>query len=211
MSDGGGFPEPVERLIVELSRLPGVGRRSAERMAFYILKSDKDDALKLSRAIDDVKKNVKPCSICGSLSHVNPCAICRDQRRDASIILIVEQMRDLINIEATGAFAGVYHVLGGRLDPLAGVGPESLTVGQLLERIDEPKRNSREIAVKEIILGLSPDMEGDTTGLYLADQLASRSVAVTRLARGLPSGSQLEFASKAVLSDAIRGRRTVGE
>ena len=207
----GAFPEPVERLIVELSRLPGVGRRSAERMAFYILKSEKDDALHLARAIDDVKKNVKPCSICRSLWHLDPCAICRDARRDASIILIVEQMRDLINLEATGAFSGVYHVLGGRLDPLAGVGPESLAIPELLQRIENPKRNSRETPVKEIIFGLSPDMEGDTTALYLSEELAKRApaVAATRLARGLPSGSQLEFASKAVLSDAIRGRRTV--
>lgn len=216
MSDtGGAFPEPVERLIAELAKLPGVGRRSAERMAFYILKSEKEDALKLARAIDDVKKNVKPCSICRSLSHLDPCAICRDQRRDASTVLIVEHMRDLINLEATGAYHGVYHVLGGRLDPLAGVGPEKLAIEQLIERIEHPKHNSREVAVKEIILGLSPDMEGDTTALYLSEQLTKRAeenpVAVTRLARGLPSGSQLEYASKAVLSDAIRGRRTITE
>lgn len=210
---GGAFPEPVERLIVELSRLPGVGRRSAERMAFFILKSEKEDALKLARAIDDVKKNVKPCSICRSLSHLDPCAICRDQRRDASTVLVVEHMRDLINLEATGAYHGVYHVLGGRLDPLAGVEPEALAIGELIERIEHPRHNSRQIPVKEIILGLSPDMEGDTTALYLSEQLAKRAgaVAVTRLARGLPSGSQLEYASKAVLSDAIRGRRTIAE
>lgn len=204
--NGGSYPEPVERLIEQFTKLPGVGRRSAERMAFHILKSKSEDALQLARAIDDVKKNVKPCSICHALTHVDPCAICTDTRRNASTILVVEQMRDLISLEETGAFDGVYHVLHGKLDSLAGVEPDALSINDLLARIDDPKRNSRSEPVREIILGLSPDMEGDSTALYIAEQLKSRDVAVSRLARGLPSGSQLEYASKAVLSDAITGR-----
>lgn len=203
---GGAYPEPVERLIEQFTKLPGIGRRSAERIAFHMLKSKAEDALQLARAIDDVKKNVRPCSICHALSHVDPCAICADQRRDASTILVVEQMRDLISLEETGAYHGVYHVLNGRLDPLAGVEPDQLTVSDLITRIEQPKRNSRQTPVKEVILGLSPDMEGDTTALYIADRLKSHEVNVSRLARGLPSGSQLEYASKAVLSDAIHGR-----
>ena len=201
------YPESVNRLVTEFSRLPGVGRRSAERLAFWVLKAETPEALRLAQAITDVKERVRHCGICWNLTDTDPCPICRDERRDASLVLVVEQPRDLINLEQTGMFRGVYHVLMGRLDPLDGVGPDSLTVSQLLQRVRLPARNSRGQAVTEVILGMNPDMEGDTTGLYLAEQLQAAGVKVTRLARGLPTGSQIEFASRAVLADAIAGRR----
>lgn len=207
--DKSANPEPVERLIEELAKLPGIGRRSAERMAFHLLKSTPEEAGLLSRAIEDVKRNVRHCDICCNLTDVNPCRICANPQRDASVVLVVEQPKDLISLEQTGMFSGVYHVLIGRLDPLNGVEPQHLTIDRLLNRVDESKRNSRETQIREVILGTNPNMEGDSTALYLSDQLGRRGVKVTRLARGLPTGSQLEFASKAVLADAIAGRQAV--
>lgn len=205
------YPESVERLITEFAALPGIGRRSAERLAFHVLKSSTDEAMRLARAIEDVKRKVRHCSICFNLADADPCPICADPRRDASIVLIVEQPKDLITLEQTGMYRGVYHVLLGRLDPLSGVGPESLTVRQLLERVEDPASNARGTPIREAILGLNPDMEGDTTALHLAAELRARHVRVTRLARGLPSGSQIEYASKAVLADAIQGRQGMGD
>lgn len=205
-----GNPESVERLVDEFARLPGIGRRSAERMAFHILKSTSEEALRLARAIEDVKTHVKACSICFNLTDVDPCRICANPQRDASIILVVEQPRDLAGLEQTGMFTGVFHVLAGRIDPLSGVEPGHLTIDRLLERIDHPERNARSVAVTEVILGTNPNFEGDSTALYLGEQLAQRGVKVTRLARGLPAGSQLEYASKAVLADAIQGRQAMG-
>ncbi|MHC4219877.1 MAG: recombination mediator RecR [Planctomycetota bacterium] len=203
-------PEPVERLIDELTRLPGIGRRSAERMTFHLLKATTQDAMRLSQAIADVKNSVHPCSVCHNLTDRSLCRICADPARDAATVLVVEQPKDLIGLEQAGTYRGVYHVLMGRLDPLGGVGPEDLAVRELLDRVRDPERNSREVAVREVILGLNPNLEGDTTTLYLADQLTGCGVKVTRLARGLPAGSQLEYASTAVLADAIEGRREIG-
>jgi recombination protein RecR len=201
------LPESVRRLVEEFAQLPGVGRRSAERLAFWVLKSSRDEAMRLAKAIEVVKTTVKHCSICWNLTDVDPCPICGDEGRDASSVLVVEQPKDLITLEQTGMFKGVYHVLLGRLDPLDGVGPESLTVAGLLERIDRPDRNARGVQVRELILGLNPDMEGDSTALWLADQARRRGVSVSRLARGLPTGGQIEFANPAVLADAIAGRQ----
>jgi recombination protein RecR len=203
------YPESVVRLIEEFSKLPGIGRRSAERLAFHVLKSTREEAKRLSVAIDDVKRLVKHCAVCWNLTDESPCRICGDPRRDASTILVVEQPKDLIALEQTGMFRGVYHVLLGRLDPLDGVGAESLTVAALLDRIDEPARNAQGVAVAEVILGLNPDMEGDGTALHLADLVAKRGVRVSRLARGLPTGSQIEFASRAMLADAIAERKSM--
>lgn len=205
----GANPEPVERLIGELAKLPGIGRRSAERMAFHVLNSSAQEAQQLSKAIDDVKRCVRACSTCASLSDVDPCRICSDESRDASLVLVVEQPKDLVSLEQTGMFKGVYHVLAGCLDPLNGIEPQHLTIHRLLERVEVAARNSRGVQVREVILGTNPTMEGDSTALYLSEQLAKRGVRVTRLARGLPAGSQLEYASKAVLADAILGRQAV--
>lgn len=204
-----GNPEPVERLIAALMQLPGIGRRSAERIAFHVLKGSKDDAAHLAGAIRDVKEKVAACSICSMLTDVDPCRTCTSESRDAAVVLVVEQPRDVLSLEASGLFRGVYHVLTGEIDALAGVRPEDLTMADLLRRIDDPAANSRGVAVREVILGLNPTLEGDSTSLYLAEQLARRPVTVTRLARGLPSGSQLEYANPAVLADALVGRSHV--
>lgn len=205
------YPEPVNRLIDELSRLPGIGRRSAERIAFFILKAERDDAMRLGQAIADVKDAVRCCSICSTLTEVDPCRICTNPQRDASTVLIVEQARDLISLEQTGMYRGVYHVLTGRLDPLSGVEEHDLTIQSLFERIEDAAHNCRGERVREVILGLNPNLEGDSTALYLSDEMRKRGVTVSRLARGLPSGSQLEYASRAVLADAIVGRQPVPE
>ncbi|HMN96669.1 MAG TPA: recombination mediator RecR [Phycisphaerales bacterium] len=207
----GAYPATVERLIEEFSSLPGIGRRSAERLAFHVLKSTSDEALALARAIADVKERVRHCSICWNLADGDPCPICADPARDAATILVVEQPKDLIVLEQTGMYRGVYHVLLGRIAPLDGVGVEALTVESLCARVRDPSANCRGAAVTEVILGLNPDLEGDSTALRVAELLreaaAGRGLRVTRLARGLPSGSQLEYANKAVLADAIEGRR----
>ncbi|MDY7107757.1 MAG: recombination mediator RecR [Planctomycetota bacterium] len=204
---GGANPEPVERLIAELVRLPGIGRRSAERIAFFILKSKKEEAMGLARAVEDVKDNVRHCSICYNLTDVDPCRICAAPARNGGLVMVVEQPRDVISLEQTGLFRGVYHVLAGQLDPLSGVQVEDLTIRPLLDRVDDPQRNCRGVRVEEVILGLSPTLEGDSTALYLAEELGKRGVRVTRLARGLPAGLQLEYAGAAVLADAIEGRQ----
>lgn len=205
--DNSAYPEPVNRLIEELSRLPGVGQRSAERMAFQLLKASREEAMRLSQAVADVKDSVRNCSICFNLTAQEPCRICAAPDREAGMVLVVEQPKDVISFEQTGLYRGVYHVLMGRLDPLAGVDPEHLTVDRLLLRVRDATQNARGESVREVILGLNPDLEGDTTSLYLAEELQGSGVKVTRLARGLPTGSQLEFASSAVLADAIADRR----
>jgi len=201
------YPAAVDRLISEFTKLPGIGRRSAERLAFYILKADEPTALALARAIADVKKSVRHCRVCSNLSEAEICAVCADPGRDRAKVLVVEQPKDLIALEQTGMYSGLYHVLMGRLSPLDGIGPSELTVAELLHRIDHPNESPGGVAVREVILGLNPTLEGDGTSLYLAQELRTRSVEVSRLARGLPTGSQLEYANKAVLADAIQARR----
>lgn len=208
------YPAVVVRLIDELARLPGVGRRSAERLAFHLLKVAPEDALALSSAIADARQKVRPCRVCSNLADLGPdpehtlCAVCTDPRRDRSTIMVVEQPHDLIALEQTGMFRGVYHVLMGRVSPLEGVGPADLTTAELLARIDDPRANL-DTPVKEVVLALNPTLEGDGTALFLGAELARRAVRLTRLARGVPAGSHLEFASKAVLADAIEGRRPI--
>lgn len=198
----------------ELSKLPGIGRRSAERVAFYLLKLPSHDALALAHAITDLKTRVRHCVICANLTD-RPgdapwCDLCADDTRDRRLVLIVEQPKDLIALEQTGMFRGLYHVLMGRLSPLEGVGPAELTVDSLLKRIASPTLNPGGIRIEEVILGLNPTVEGDGTSLYLSQELARLGVRVSRLARGLPTGSQLEYANKAVLADAIQCRQQVG-
>ena len=202
-----GYPEAVERLIEALQRMPGIGRRSATRLAFHLLKTDLKEAEDLASAIMEIKREVRCCPICWHLAEQQPCRICADPGRAAGCVLVVEQPQDLIGLESTGLHRGVYHVLTGRLDPLGGVGPEDLTIQSLLDRIDCPDQNARGERVEEVIIGLSPTLEGDTTAHYIGEMLENRSVQVTRLARGLPSGSSLEFATPAMLADALLGRR----
>jgi recombination protein RecR len=221
---GPAYPKAVDRLVEEFAKLPGIGRRSAERLAFYLLKADEPTAMGLARAITDVKRTVRHCQMCGNFADDSLCGVCQDPRRDRGMILVVEQPKDLIALEQTGMFRGVYHVLLGRLSPLEGVGPSELNLSGLFKRIEDAKFNfgmgetpmgdlahavAGGVKVREVILGLNPNVEGDGTGLYLTQELRRRGVGVTRLARGLPSGSQLEYANKAVLADAIQGRQKV--
>ena len=203
------YPESVRRLIDAFAAMPGIGRRSAERLAFHVLRQSPSDALELARAVEDVKRNVRHCSVCWSLADSDPCPICADPRRDATTVLVVEQPRDLLVMEKTGLYRGVYLVLLGRLDPLGGVGPEAITLDALVARLERPERNARGVAMQELILGLNPDLEGDTTALWIAREAGERGVRSTRLARGLPSGSQLEFANPAVIGDALKGRTSL--
>ncbi|MCA9292341.1 MAG: recombination protein RecR [Phycisphaerales bacterium] len=204
-----GYPDSVNRLLAGLAKLPGIGRRSAERLAFHILKQDKDEALALAKAIHDVKTTVRHCPVCFNFADDKLCAVCAEPRRDHAMVMVVEQPRDLIAIESTGMYRGLYHVLMGRLSPLEGVGPGDITIAQLMDRITKPKGNPGGIAINEVILALNPTLEGDGTALYLNETIGAKGVKVTRLARGLPAGGQLEFVTKAVLADAIEGRRLV--
>ncbi len=193
-------PSAFERLLDQLGKLPGIGRRSAERIAFDLLKRPADDVLELADALRAFKTDLVVCSICGNVSETDPCPICADDKRDASTVLVVEQPTDVASIEQTGAYRGRYHVLMGRLAPLDGVGPGELTLDRLVQRAKtEP--------IREIILGLNPTLEGDGTAMLIEETLADTGVNVTRLARGVPSGSTLQTVSKAVLSDAIQARR----
>jgi recombination protein RecR len=203
------YPATVERLIAEFARLPGIGRRSAERLAFHILKAQKPAAMALAKAVQDVKETVRHCSICYNLTDADPCPVCADPGRDRSLVLVVEQPKDLIALEQTGMYRGLYHVLMGRISPLDGIGPSDLTIADLLARIDNPASNAGGVQVREVVLGLNPTVEGDGTSLYLAELLKARTIRITRLARGLPSGGQLEYANKAVLADAIQGRQSM--
>lgn len=218
-----GYPAAVDRLIAELGRLPGIGRRSAERLALHLLKAKTEEALGLASAIQDVKSSVRHCLVCYNLADAAPagaggetsgplCAICTSAEREQERVLVVEQPRDLLALEATGLWRGLYHVLLGRISPLEGIGPADLTIPALLERVDQPEsRPARagHVRITEVLLGLNPTLESDGTGLYLAEQLQKRGVKVTRLARGLPAGSSLEFASRAVLADALEGRQSM--
>jgi recombination protein RecR len=192
--------ESVSRLVDELAKLPGIGKKSAERLAYHILRVHRNEALGLADAIRNVKENVRYCSTCYNLAEGEQCSICQDPRRDRGLLCIVEQPRDLMALEQAGAYRGVYHVLLGRIAPLEGIGPDQLTIDALVDRIHrEPPR--------EIIMGTNPTLEGDGTALYIANRLGDTSVPITRLARGITTGSVLEFANKEILADALSGRQ----
>lgn len=197
----------MERLVAAFSKLPGIGRRSAERMTFHILKAPESEALALADAIREIKRSVKHCAVCFNFTDDRLCAICSDPRRDASTVMVVEEPKDLIAMEFSGMYRGVYHVLMGRLSPLDGIGPDDLTLADLLRRVDDPTANARGERVAEVILAMNATLEGDGTALLVAGELNTRPVKVTRLARGLPAGGRLDLANKAVISDAIEGRR----
>ena len=192
--------ESVTNLVEQFTKLPGIGKKSAERLAYHILRVSEVEANALADAICSVKSNVQYCKTCFNLTESEQCAICRDSKRDRTRILIVEQPRDLMALETAGNYRGLYHVLLGRLAPLEGVGPEQLTIENLCERIKEG-------TVEEVIMGTNPTLEGDGTALYLSNVLADLDVRVTRLARGITSGSVLEHANREMLSDAITGRQ----
>ena len=190
--------------MAELGKLPGIGARSAERLAFHLLKAEDEDAFALADAIRDVKTRIRPCKTCFNLTEDELCSICADPRREAGTICVVEQPKDLLALESTGVYRGVYHVLMGHIAPLEGVEAEDLTLEALEARV-------RAGGVSEVILATNPTVAGDGTGLYIASMLESlpTPVRVTRLARGLPAGGQIEYASKSILADAINERRNL--
>jgi recombination protein RecR len=189
----------VDNLVAQLTRLPGVGTRTAHRLAFHLLRVPKDEAEALAAAIGEVKERVRFCSECGNLTEEDRCEICRDERRDRSVVCVVEQPADLVSLERTHEYRGLYHVLGGSLSPIDGVEPEHLRIDELMGRVE---RNG----IEEVVLATNPNMTGEATAAYLADRLRGR-VRVTRLASGLPVGGDLEYADEVTLGRALSGRR----
>jgi recombination protein RecR len=196
----GKLTGPLQRLIDELKKLPGVGPRSAERIAFHLLKSDSAEALALSDAVRDIKEKIRPCARCYNLAEGELCHICADHRRDQSQIVVVEQPKDLLSLEATGLVTGVYHVLMGHISALDNVEPGDLTIDALVKRVKAG-------TVRELILATNPTLEGDATALHITSLLAGTGVKITRLARGLAPGGQIEYANRSMLEEALRGRR----
>lgn len=193
----------IDDLATELSRLPGIGRKTALRLTYHLLRQPGEQTRRLAEALLTLGERVRPCSRCFNLTEEELCAICRDPRRDGSILCVVEQSSDIGAIERAGEFRGVYHVLGGRLSPLDGVGPDDLTVTPLVERVVAGGQ------VREVIIATNPSLEGEATALYVQGQLAPRGVAVTRIARGLPVGGDLEYADGVTIAQAISARRSM--
>jgi recombination protein RecR len=193
------LPEPITTLSEALCRLPGIGPRSAERLALHLVQSQADDVRRLAQTLVQAREKIRLCSRCGGLTETEPCAICQDPRRDASILCVVERPLDIFALEKAGNFRGLYHVLGGKISPLNGVEPEDLRLAELEARLGR--------GVTEIVVALSTDVEGDATSFYLAKRLAGKGAKISRLAHGLPAGAGLEFADEVTLSRALEGRR----
>lgn len=194
------LPEPITALTAALGKLPGIGPRSAERIALHLVQTDAPAVRELTEIILTARERIRLCSICGALTETEPCNICSDARRDASLVCVVERPTDILSIEKANSFRGKYHVLGGKISPLNGIEPEDLRIGQLEARLaSEP--------IREVVIALPTDVEGDATSFYLAKRLAARGVKVTRIAHGLPAGSGLDFADELTLTRALEGRR----
>ena len=198
------YAGPVQELIDQLGRLPGVGPKSAQRIAFYLLKLPKEDAERLAEAIVEVKARISFCRRCWNVAEGELCEMCRDERRDATIVCVVEEPRDIVAVEKTQEFHGLYHVLQGAISPIEGIGPEQLRVKELLTRVDSE-------GIKEIILCTNPNLEGEATAMYLARLLKPLGLTVTRIASGLPVGGDLEYADEITLGRALEGRREVND
>jgi len=197
----------IDDLVTELAKLPGIGRKTAQRLTFYLLKQPAESATRLADAIRTVRERVTTCGVCGTLTDEDPCAICRDPRRDASVLCVVEEASDVTAIERAGRFRGRYHVLGGRLSPLEGVGPEALGFDRLLARVT----NGGAVGVVEVIIATNPSMEGEVTATYLQQLLKPTGVRVTRIARGIPIGGDLEYADGVTIAQALLARRDMTE
>jgi recombination protein RecR len=195
----------IEDLVAELAKLPGIGRKTAQRLTFHLLKQPADAAERLAEAIRRVRARVIACATCGNLGDEDPCAICRDPRRDATLVCVVEEPGDVGAIERAGRYRGHYHVLGGRLSPLDGVGPEALQIDRLLARV------TNGAGVREVIVATNPSMEGEVTATYLQQVLKPSGVRVTRIARGLPVGGDLEYADGVTIAQALAARREMSE
>ena len=195
----------IDDLVTELAKLPGIGRKTAQRLTFHLLKQPVEAATRLADAIRAVRERVRACSVCGSLTDEDPCATCGDPRRDTSVLCVVEEPADVTAIERTGQFRGRYHVLGGRLSPLEGVGPEALRLDRLMERVANGS------GVREVIIATNPSMEGEVTATYLQQLLKPTGVRVTRIARGLPVGGDLEYADGVTIAQALLARRDMAQ
>jgi recombination protein RecR len=196
------LPEPIAALTAALGKLPGVGPRSAERIALHLVQADPGAARQLAQNILTARERIRLCSVCGALTEADPCGICEDTRRDASLVCVVERPTDILSLEKSNSFRGKYHVLGGKISPLNGVEPDDLRIGDLEARLGrEP--------IHEVVIALPTDVEGDATSFYLAKQLGARGVKVTRIAHGLPAGSGLDFADDLTLTRALEGRREI--
>ena len=195
----------IDDLVQEFAKLPGIGRKTAQRLTFYLLKQPADAATRLADAIRTVRERVRTCGTCGTLTDEDPCAICRDPRRDTSLLCVVEEASDVTAIERTGRFRGRFHVLGGRLSPLEGVGPEALGLDRLMARV------TNGAGVREVIVATNPSMEGEVTATYLQQLLRPTGVRVTRIARGIPVGGDLEYADGVTIAQALLARRDMAE
>lgn len=195
-----GAPEPIARLVQEFSKLPGIGPKSAQRLAYHVLRASEDDARALARALTDVKEHVVLCDACFNITVRNPCTLCDDEQRDRSLVCVVEQPLDVLVVERTGGFRGLYHVLHGSLNPIDGIGPEQLRIQELLRRVEAG-------GVVEVIMATNPSLEGEATSMYVQRLLQPLGIRVTRLARGLPSGADIEYMDDLTLSRALEGRQ----
>ena len=196
-----GVPEPLTSLINELSKLPGIGPKSAQRLAFHLLRSSEETTKALVIAVEDMKKQVDLCSICFHITDKDPCQLCQDEERDESVLCVVEQALDVIVLERTGQYRGRYHVLQGVLNPMEGIGPEDLRISELLQRVQSGN-------IGEVIMATNPSLEGESTAMYVQRLLTPHGVRITRLARGLPSGADLEYTDEITLAHAFEGRQT---
>ncbi|MBQ9708572.1 MAG: recombination protein RecR [Firmicutes bacterium] len=194
------YPKPLNRLINELSRLPGVGGKTAQRLAFHILSMEDKDAFRLSDAIREAKETMKYCSVCGNLTDVDPCAICTDDERDRSVICVVESPRDVVAMEKIREYRGRYHVLGGTISPMDGIGPEDINLKSLITRLQDEE-------VQELIIATNPTIEGEATAMYIARLIKPSGIKVSRIAHGIPVGGDLEYADEVTLLKAVEGRR----
>ena len=193
------YADSIENLVTELSKLPGIGQKTAQRLAFYILKSSDDEAKKLATAITKAKESMRFCEVCYNITDKETCDVCTDSQRDDSVLIVIEEPKDIISIEKTGDYKGKYHVLQGAISPIDGVGPEELRIKELLARL-------KDSTVKEVIIATNPNVEGEATAMYIARLLKPLGIKVTRIASGLPVGADLEYADEVTLSRAIEGR-----
>ena len=196
------YPEPIAKLIDSFSRLPGIGPKTATRLAFHVLRMSEEDVVEFAKALVSVKRNLHYCSICCNITDVDPCRICQDKTRDPSVICVVQEAKDLVAMERTKEYDGQYHVLQGAISPMDGVGPEDIRIPELLKRLTDDR-------VKELILATNPNIEGEATAMYLSRLVKPFGIKVTRIAHGLPVGGDLEYADEVTLSKALEGRREI--
>lgn len=193
-------PQPISKLIEGFMRLPGIGPKTAQRLAFFVLDMEEDDVLDLAKALIHVKRDLQTCTVCGNITDQNPCYICADQRRDRSVICVIQDTKDLMAMERTQEYRGLYHVLNGAISPIDGIGPDELKIPELLKRLSDE-------TVQELILATNPNIEGEATAIYLSKLVKPFNLKVTRIAHGLPVGGDLEYADEVTLTKALEGRR----